>query len=270
VGGAYRWDQTSKRWISLMDWVDPSERGLLGIEAIAADPKNADKVYMVAGTTYWNEGRSAFLRSNNRGRTWTVIYTWDTSGVKGTPVKKFFAHGNGMGRGNGEALAIDPNNPDIMFYGSKSNGLFKSTDNGTTWEYVDGFTKAAGSDTTWNGSGFSFVAFSPGSSEILYAGFLRAKDNVFRSTDGGKTWSLIPDRSTPKTKGAMLRLLCRNALRLLPMDLFCILLSVMVPDLIQWPGMRAGDRLRTGSTGVLFSNTKQQQGNGPMYHLKIL
>ncbi len=201
VGGAYRWDQTSKRWISLMDWVDPSERGLLGIEAIAADPKNADKVYMVAGTTYWNEGRSAFLRSNNRGRTWTVIYTWDTSGVKGTPVKKFFAHGNGMGRGNGEALAIDPNNPDIMFYGSKSNGLFKSTDNGTTWEYVDGFTKAAGSDTTWNGSGFSFVAFSPGSSEILYAGFLRAKDNVFRSTDGGKTWSLIPDRSTPKTKG---------------------------------------------------------------------
>ena len=25
VGGAYRWDQTSKSWISLMDWVDASE-----------------------------------------------------------------------------------------------------------------------------------------------------------------------------------------------------------------------------------------------------
>lgn len=52
VGGAYRWDQVTKRWISMMDWVDPSERGLLGIEAMAADPKSANKVYMVAGTTY--------------------------------------------------------------------------------------------------------------------------------------------------------------------------------------------------------------------------
>ncbi len=201
VGGAYRWDQVTERWISMMDWVDPSERGLLGIEAIAADPKSVNKVYMVAGTTYWNEGRSAFLRSTDRGKTWSVIYTWDTSGTKGAPVKKFYAHGNGMGRGNGEALAIDPNNPDIMFYGSKSKGLFKSNDNGTTWQHVNGFTEAAGFDTTWNGSGFSFVTFSPGSSEILYAGFLRSENNVFRSTDGGNSWAVIPDRPTPKTKG---------------------------------------------------------------------
>ncbi|NLL14149.1 MAG: hypothetical protein GX267_12155 [Fibrobacter sp.] len=201
VGGAYRWDQTSKSWISLMDWVDASERGLLGIEAIAVDPKNKNKVYMVAGTTYWNEGRSAFLRSEDRGKTWSVNYTWDTSGVKGTPVKKFYAHGNGMGRGNGEALAIDPNNPDIMFYGSKSKGLFKSNDNGKTWQHVDGFTEAAEFDTTWNGSGFSFVTFSPGSSDTLYAGFLRSKNNVFRSTDGGNSWAVIPDRPNPKTKG---------------------------------------------------------------------
>lgn len=201
VGGAYRWDQTSKRWISMMDWVDVSERGLLGIEAIAADPKSANKVYMVAGTTYWNEGRSAFLRSNDRGKTWSVIYTWDTSGVKGVSVKKFYAHGNGMGRGNGEALAIDPNNPDVMFYGSKSNGLFKSTDNGTTWQHVKGFTEAAGSDTTWNGSAFSFVTFSPGSSDTLYAGFLRSKNNVFHSTDGGNSWTVIADKPAPETEG---------------------------------------------------------------------
>ncbi len=201
VGGAYRWDQNSKKWISLMDWVDVSERGLLGVEAIAADPKNADKVYLVAGTTYWNEGRSAFLHSSDRGRSWTVIYTWDTTGAKGSAVSKFYAHGNGMGRGNGEALAIDPNNPDIMFYGSKSKGLFKSSDNGSTWQYVKSFTDASGSDTTWNGSGFSFVTFAPKNSNVLYAGFLRAKNNVFQSTDGGKSWSLIAGRPAPATKG---------------------------------------------------------------------
>ncbi|MBN1575835.1 MAG: hypothetical protein JW913_04740 [Chitinispirillaceae bacterium] len=41
VGGAYRWDASSRKWISMMDWVDASERGLLGVEAIAADPESA-------------------------------------------------------------------------------------------------------------------------------------------------------------------------------------------------------------------------------------
>ena len=201
VGGAYRWDDAASRWVSLMDWVDVTERGLLGVEAIAVDPRDAGKVYMVAGTSYWNDGRSAFLRSSDRGGTWEVFYTWDPDGAKGGAVSSFGAHGNGMGRGNGEALAVDPNNSNIMFYGSKNKGLFKSTNNGAAWSYVSAFKTAAGSDTTWNGSGFSFVAFAPNSSSILYAGFLRAKDNVFRSTDGGATWSVIPNRPKPATRG---------------------------------------------------------------------
>ena len=31
VGGAYRWNESTERWESMMDWVDVSERGLLGI-----------------------------------------------------------------------------------------------------------------------------------------------------------------------------------------------------------------------------------------------
>ena len=201
VGGAYRWDDGASRWVSMMDWVDVTERGLLGVEAIAVDPRAAGTVYMVAGTSYWNDGRSAFLRSSDRGNTWEVFYTWDPDGAKGGAVSNFGAHGNGMGRGNGEALAVDPNNSNIMFYGSRNKGLFKSTNNGATWSKVAGFTTAAGSDTTWNGSGFSFVAFAPGSSSILYAGFLRADNNVFRSADGGATWSVIPNRPKPKTGG---------------------------------------------------------------------
>jgi len=201
VGGAYRWDNAAERWISIMDWVSVEERGLLGIEAIATDPTTPGKVYMVAGTSYWNDGRSAFLRSSDRGSTWEVFYTWDPEGAKGPPVSSFGVHGNGMGRGNGEALAVDPNNSNIMFYGSKNRGLFKSTNNGAAWTKVTAFTTAAGHDTTWNGSGFSFVAFAPGSSDIMYAGFLRANNNVFRSTDGGNTWSVIPNRPRPATRG---------------------------------------------------------------------
>jgi len=201
VGGAYRWDNAASRWVSMMDWVSSDERGLLGVEAIATDPKTPGKVYMVAGTSYWNNGRSAFLRSSDKGVNWEVFYTWDPDGAKGPAVSRFGAHGNGMGRGNGEALAVDPNDPSIMFYGSKNRGLFKSTNNGAAWNHVPAFTAAAGSDTTWNGSGFSFVEFAPGNSNVLYAGFLRADNNVFHSTDGGATWAVIPNRPKPAARG---------------------------------------------------------------------
>jgi len=185
----------------MMDFVSPDQRTLLGVEAIAVDPRTVGRVYMVAGTSYWNNGRSAFLRSTNRGSTWEIVYTFDPDGAMGTRVNLFSANGNGMGRGNGEQLTVDPNNSNIMFYGSRRNGLFRSTNNGTTWTKVNGFTTAAGTDTTHNGSGFSFVTFAPRSSTTLYAGFLRPDNNVFQSTDSGTTWSVIPNRPKPATRG---------------------------------------------------------------------
>lgn len=220
VGGAYRWDEASARWVSLMDWVDVSERGLLGVEAIAVDPKEEGVVYMMTGTSYWNSGRSAFLRSKDRGNSWEVLYTWDEDGNKGLKVTSFGAHGNGMGRGNGEALAIDPNDSKIMFYGSKNKGLFKSTNNGASWSHVDAWTTAAGSDTTWNGSGFSFVQYAPGNSKAIYAGFLREGstknktfENVFKSEDGGSTWKAlpIPDALRTTAGGGVVRLMPQRA-----------------------------------------------------------
>jgi hypothetical protein len=217
VGGAYRWDESAKKWVSMMDWVNISERGLLGVEAIAVDPKTPGKVYMMTGTVYWNQaddgiGRSAFLRSSDHGKTWEKIYTWDNA------TKWFNAHGNGMGRGNGEALAIDPNDPAVMFYGSKNKGLFKSTDNGTTWKHVDGFTTVSGADTTWNGAGFSFVSFAPGSSTVLHAGFLREENNVFRSEDAGKTWTILPVPASLRTTagGKVVRLMPQRSVTTAP------------------------------------------------------
>jgi xyloglucan-specific exo-beta-1,4-glucanase len=196
VGGAYRWNEQHQMWVSMMDWVNADERGLLGIEALAIDPQTPGTVYMMAGTIYWNQaedniGRSAFLRSQDYGATWEKIYTWDNS------TKWFNVHGNGMGRGTGEALAVDPKDSDVLFYGTRNNGLWKSENNGNTWQKVSSFPV----DTTWNGAGFSFVAFDANSggstyTNTIYAGLLREGDNVFVSEDGGNTWSVLQGRPT--------------------------------------------------------------------------
>ena len=195
VGGAYRWNDTTKAWIPLTDWTSVDERGLLGIEAMAVDPVTPGTVYMMAGTVYWNQaadgiGRSAFLRSKDYGATWEKIYVWDDV------TKNFNAHGNGMGRGNGERLAVDPANPNIMFYGSRNKGMWKTTNNGTSWAKV---TSAVLPDTTWNGAGFSFLMFDPSTKGAdkttrIYAGAVKEGNNVFVSNDAGTTWSVVPNR----------------------------------------------------------------------------
>jgi xyloglucan-specific exo-beta-1,4-glucanase len=183
VGGAYRWDAANNRWVQLLDWVNESELGFTGVEALALDPQNANNLYMLGGTSYINGGRTAILKSTDKGNTFT--YTDVTA--------KFKTHGNGSGRGNGERLAVDPKNSNILFCGTRENGLWKSTDAGLTWNLA-----WSGVTTTANGNGICFVLFDPsgnvvnGASQTIYIGVSRTGGGtLYKSTDGGATFTDI-------------------------------------------------------------------------------
>jgi hypothetical protein len=183
VGGAYRWDATNEKWTQLLDWFNESENGFYGVESLALDPQNPNNVYMLCGTSYINNGRTAILKSTDKGNTFT--YTDVTS--------QFKAHGNGSGRGNGERLVVDPNNSNVLFVGTRYDGLWKSTDAGVTWNQIwNGVT------TTTNGNGICFVVFDPSSSVVggvtqtMYIGVSRTGGgNVYKSTDGGVSFTDI-------------------------------------------------------------------------------
>ncbi len=49
VGGAYRFDPASARWAPITDWVGHTNSNLIGIESIAADPVDPNRVYLAAG-----------------------------------------------------------------------------------------------------------------------------------------------------------------------------------------------------------------------------
>ena len=149
VGGAYRWDVKAGRWIALNDWVSDSETGLLGIESLAVDPRAPNKVYMTAGIAYQNQGRSAVLKSTDYGKTFTKVDI----------TSQFKVHGNGMGRNGGEKLQVDPANGEVLYAGTRANGLFKSLDGAQSWRRVDSLPVT----TTPNGNGIGFVVLDPGS-----------------------------------------------------------------------------------------------------------
>ncbi len=123
IGGCYRWDDSAKKWIPLTDFL--GESNYFGGESIAPDPIDANTVYSAAGM-YSNEP-AAMLRSRDKGKTWDVF-----------PVT-FRMGGNEDGRGVGERLAIDPNDNRVLYFGSRHEGLWKSSDSGATWKHVEQF-----------------------------------------------------------------------------------------------------------------------------------
>ena len=185
VGGAYRWDKASSRWVALLDWLGDADTGLLGVDSLAIDPHNAAKVYLLAGIGYLQNGRSAILRSSDYGKTWAVT---ETTG-------QFKTHGNGMGRNNGERLAVDPGDGNVLYAGTRWNGLFKSDDAGASWRRV----AALDVTTTPNGAGIAFVLPDPasvknGAAQRLYVGVSRygsVGPNFYRSDDGGVSFAPV-------------------------------------------------------------------------------
>jgi len=204
MGGAYRWDATADRWQPILDWVPYKDLNLMGVESIAVDPSDPNRVYLACGTyTNPHTPNGAILRSADRGQ------TFQRADVP------FKFGGNEDGRGNGERLVVDPENSHILYLGTRHDGLWRSIDRGATWAPVASFPDVKEAAPTppepvpgetpeqhrrrmpVNGSGVVFVKFVPtateqganSATETIYVGVsLLGRPNLFASTDGGATW----------------------------------------------------------------------------------
>lgn len=157
--------------------------GGLGYD-IRFDQNNHNLILM---TDNW----SGVNRSTNRGKNWATSNT----GIK-----------TRVGR-SGDAipifsLTIDPNNSNIVWAGTASGnagsyGLFKSTDGGITW--VDTSSSLGNFPAALSIRGFTVQS---GNSNVVYAQaelgtdkqgkeFNRTQGKIFRTKDGGKTWTEI-------------------------------------------------------------------------------
>ncbi|WLW51020.1 cellulose binding domain-containing protein [Streptomyces sp. YU58] len=201
IGGAYRWQESTKTWTPLLDSVGWDDWGHTGVVSLASDSVDPNKVYVAAGTytNSWDPGNGAILRSSNRGATWQKT------------VLPFKLGGNMPGRGMGERLAVDPNRNSVLYLGAPSGkGLWRSTDSGVTWSQVTSFPNVGNyvqdpSDTSGYASdnqGIAWVTFdestgtSGSATRTIYVGVADLQNSVYRSTDGGATWSRLAGQPT--------------------------------------------------------------------------
>jgi photosystem II stability/assembly factor-like uncharacterized protein len=183
VGGAYRWNQEDRSWIPLNDMLGRENATHLGVLSLAVDPNNANLLYLACGqyTQAWEKNHAALLWSRDQGATWSHT------------VLPFKLGGNEDGRSTGERLQVDPHDDGILILGTNHDGLWMSTGHQLgIWRQVAGFPAAS----------VTFVLFDQRSGQpgnptpILYVGTNSLETNLYRSTDGGKTWAIVPGQPT--------------------------------------------------------------------------
>lgn len=137
----------------------------------------------------WDSWKS---KQNRSGKDPNPVASWNTVGPEDVGV--FSGRLPGTGRVN--AIAVDPNNPNIWYAGAPAGGIWKSTNAGQRWNNLfDDFLQI----------GVSGIAIDPNNSNIIYiaTGDDDAADSysigVFKSTNGGQTWNetgLNPSNTT--------------------------------------------------------------------------
>ena len=96
-------------------------------------------------------------RTTNGGGWWQIVYEGEVSVF---------------------ALAFAPSQPSILYAGDSEGKLLKSINSGASWSVHAQLT---------NG-GIGSLVVDPGNADTVYVG---ARDGVYKSTDGGKTWNRV-------------------------------------------------------------------------------
>ena len=150
------------------------------IGKIVVHPTNENIIWVAAYGPLWSSGgERGVYKTTDGGATWTrTLFVSEHTGIS--------------------EIAIDPNNPDILYAaahqrrrheytyigGGPESGLYKSTDGGATWKEIN-------SGLPKGDMGRVGLAVSPADANVVYA-IVEARYNkggVFRSSNKGETWS---------------------------------------------------------------------------------
>jgi hypothetical protein len=174
--GAYLWNAAAGEWQQLVTSTGmPLEDQFLnydqteGVWEIRIAPSDSRRLYMV-----W---QGYFYRSADRGAHWTK-----TSFARRTDLDP-----NDGVRTSGQRMAVDPSNPDVVYVGTTSNGVWRTLDGGASWSQVSAIT--AGASPGHPGIVFDRASGTDGSGRTKTIYVPSYGSGVWRSLDAGATWT---------------------------------------------------------------------------------
>jgi photosystem II stability/assembly factor-like uncharacterized protein len=191
-GGVWESTNAGRTWRPIFDSIPVGSIG-----ALAVAPSNPRVIYAGTGEADMRsdiaQGKGVY-RSDDRGATWRFVGLGDTQQI---------------GR-----IQVDPSNADVAWvaalghpYGPNAErGIFRTRDGGAHW------TKVLGPDTN---TGAIDVVLAPDDPQVVYAALWQTRrtpwniyppsngpgSGLYRSTDGGATWSKLAGTGLPAAPG---------------------------------------------------------------------
>ena len=216
-GGVWHSSDGGATWQPLSDSVASPISGSLALD------ERTGMLWYGTGDQWGGLYGAGVFRSANGGLTWIDSNGWDSAHNKpqfaggitprifphpSDPRTVFAARNSGLWRsqdggdswsrliyGYVSDAAIDPSNPNRVYaalgvtLGDTWNGLYRSNDGGINWEVLLGLPSGPT-------VGRISIALAPSNPSIIYAALARSSDQqlwgIFRSSDGGGSWSLLP------------------------------------------------------------------------------
>jgi|tagenome__1003787_1003787.scaffolds.fasta_scaffold20982274_2 photosystem II stability/assembly factor-like uncharacterized protein len=181
-GGVWKSIDAGRIWTPVFD-----SQPIASVGAIAVAPSSPETIYVGSGESTLRDSAgfgNGMYKSTDAGATWTHIGLADTQHIG--------------------KIAVDPRNPSVLFvaaighlYASNAErGVFRSRDGGQSWQKVL-FRNAD--------VGAVEVVIDPGNPNVVYAGLWNTRrppwysyaptngpgGGIFKSTDGGDTWTQL-------------------------------------------------------------------------------
>ncbi|SHN07851.1 dockerin [Rhizobacter sp. OV335] len=152
---------------------------------LAADRKNPNKVYAYdSGANWWGTPGKVYV-STNGGHTFTLSQSSVTAGL----APNYFAN---------TSLVVNPNTEGDLWL-ADGNAVYHSVDSGSTWTKLSRFASITGSNAWPDVQGATAVALGKAKAGAAYSaavyvvGVAGGVWGVYRSDDGGTTWSRFND-----------------------------------------------------------------------------
>jgi photosystem II stability/assembly factor-like uncharacterized protein len=233
-GGLWKTIDAGHVWKPIFD-----SQPVASIGAIAVAPSAPDMLYVGSGESTLRDSvgyGNGVYKTTDGGETWTHIGLADTQHIG--------------------KVAVHPHNPDIVFvaaighiYASNpERGLFRSTNGGASWQKVLGDENVGAVE----------VVIDPTDPEVMYAGlwntqrppwFTYAPTNgpgggIYKSTDGGSTWSRLSGGLPPEGIGRTGIAVCPSE----PQRIYAVV-DCLVPEPGAPPPPEGASRYGRGATG---------------------
>ncbi|MHB8718848.1 MAG: hypothetical protein ACYDAC_08160 [Candidatus Dormibacteria bacterium] len=174
VGGVYETTDAAASWQPLLQGM-PSDTQISALAVVPGDP---NAVWAAQAPQGFHDAFSfTVFKSTAGGDMWMPA-----GNVNGIPPNDWV-----------NAVAVDPANSDVAYAGTEPNGLYQTTDGGSTWTRLD-------TETGTGLSGFECFALviDPAQPQTVYAGGVGQDSttglympSMLKSTDGGRSWTAL-------------------------------------------------------------------------------